>query len=172
MTAVFPDGVDAQGNAALWFLPAIADIVTGPSIAEFTAGTILSCAIDGFSPSSDQSTSTDLRYCSTATFEQPGRVTVSIDPINYVYDPQAPTNATMYKHYTTLKQGVKGFLVNRLGKDVNLAVAVTQVVDIYPVTCGAQARQPIDPSAEGSKIKITQKFFVTGQVIYDRAIAA
>lgn len=171
MTVVFPDGVDAQGNAALWFLPAISNLTTGPTVAEFTAGVNLSCAIDGFAPTSDQTTTTDLRYCSTQTYEQPGRVTVSIDAISYVYDPQAPTNATTYKHYNTLKQGTKGYLVNRLGVGVNTAIAAAQVVDVYPVVAGAQGRQAIDPSAEGSKIKVTQKFFVTGQVIYDRAVA-
>jgi hypothetical protein len=171
MTVNFPDGVDAQGNASLWFLPAIAD-PSAPTLAEFAAGVNLSCAIDGFSAPSEQGSSQDIRYCSKQNFENPGRVTTTIDPIAYVYDPQDPTNNTEYKHYNVLKAGVKGYLVNRLGVDVNTAIAATDVVDVYPVTAGNQSRQAIDPSAEGSKIKILQKFFVTGPVAYDAVVAA
>ena len=170
MTVAFPDGIDAQGNAALWFLPAIAD-PTSPTVSEFTAGVNLSCAIDGFSAPSEQASTNDIRYCSTQQFETPGRVTTTIDPINYVFDPQEPDNAIEYKHYNTLVAGSRGFLVNRLGMDVNTAPLAGQYVDVYPVTAGVQARQAIDPSAEGAKIKVTQKFFVTGPVRYDALVA-
>lgn len=172
MTVTFPDGIDAQGNAALWFLPAIGNTTTGPTLAEFTAGVNLSCAIDGFSAPSEQASTNDIRYCSTQQFETPGRVTTTIDPINYVYDPQDPDNATEYKHYSTLVAGLTGYLVNRLGVNVNTAPVAAQVVDLYPVTAGVQARMAIDASAEGSKIKVTQKFFVTGPVKYDVPVHA
>src|SRR4051812_11956234 len=123
MTVAFPDGIDAQGNAALWFVPALVNPLL-PKLSELTAGANLSCAIDGFSAPSEQASTNDIRYCSTQQFETPGRVTTTIDPLNYVYDPQEPDNATEYKHYTTLTVGVRGFLVNRLGVDVNTAPTV------------------------------------------------
>lgn len=170
MTAVFPEGVVAQGNGAVWFVPAIAD-VNAPTVTELNAGWNISCAVDGFSPGGDQGTSTDIRYCSTQQFEIPGRQTVTIDAIAYVYDPQEPDNVEMYEYYTELTPGRKGYMVNRLGLPFDTPAAAGQFVNLYPVTLGARNDVAIDPSAEGTKIKVSQKPFVSGPVRRDVALA-
>lgn len=171
MTVGFPEGVLAQGNGGLWFVPSIADLAL-PKVTEVSAGFVLSCAITTFSPTGDQGTSTDPRYCSTQQFEIPGRNTVSIDPLEYVYDPQEPDNDAEYKYYVELTEGRKGFAVNRLGLAYDLPLAASQYVNIYPVIVGAKNDVPIDPSAEGSKLKIRQKLFVSGPVKRDVALVA
>lgn len=171
MTVVFPDGVLAQGNGGLWFVPSIANVLL-PKVTEVAAGFVLSCAISGFSPSGDQGTSTDPRYCSTQQFEIPGRNQVSIDPLEYVYDPQNPDDVDTYEYYVELTEGRKGFAVNRLGLPYDQVLAVGDFVNIYPVIVGAKNDVPIDPTAEGSKIKIRQKLFVSGPVQRDVALVA
>jgi hypothetical protein len=174
VTVTFPDGVSSQGNASLWYLPAIVNITGTPKVlvSEFGAATAvnLSGMIYGFTINVDQGTADDIRYGSTQTFEIPGRVKLTGDTLDYVYDPQAPTSAT-YGAYKNLKLNVSGYLVDRRGVDVNTAAAATQIVDVYPVKFGNQTRKAIDPSAEGVKFQISQRFFITGQAIYDVPVA-
>jgi len=176
MSVYYPDGVDAQGNEAVIFVPTIADL-DAPTVAELTGASAvnLSCALRGFSPGGDQGSSDDTRLCSVQQFESPGRFAPSIDDWNYVYDPQAEEDTPENKHYEVLKGGVKGFVVDRRGIASGMdgvPVAADQKVDIYPVTLGEQRRAAIDPSAEGGKFEITQKPFVTGPVRYDVEVAA
>lgn len=169
MTVTFPDGVVAQAAASLWYVPAIVNLATPKVlVSEFGAASVVNLTgmIYGFAINSDQGTSEDIRYGSAQTFEIPGRVKLTGDSLEYVYDPQAPTSAT-YTAYKYLKLGTAGYLVDRRGIDVSVAAANTQIVDVYPVKFGAQSRKSIDPGAEGDKFKITQRFFVTGLAIYD-----
>lgn len=170
MTISFPEGIDAQGNGAVYWVPAIAD-VKAPTTAEIAAGLDISCAIGGFGPTGEQGTGTDIRYCSTQQFQTPGRLNVDIPPLEYVYDPQAP-DSVEYPWYAAMAGGTPGFLVNRLGLAVDAPVAADQVVDVYQVTLGEKTRVPIDPSAEGGKLKVSQKPFVTGPAELDAVIAA
>lgn len=176
MSVYFPPGVSAQGNEAVIFVPALAN-QAAPTVAELTGASAcnISCALRGFSPNGDQSTTNDVRLCSTTQYEVPGRVTTTIDDFNYVYDPQADTGTATNQHYEVMKEGVSGFLVDRRGIAAGIdgvAVQAGQKVDVYPVTLGAQRRAAIDPTAEGSQFEITQKAFVTGPVSYDVAVAA
>lgn len=175
MTVYFPEGVDAQGNESVIFVPTLAN-PEAPTVAELTGATAinLSCALRGFEPGADQASVPDIRLCSREQYESPGRVTPTIGDITYVYDPQAagaddPENI----HYDTLKQGVSGYLVDRRGLDARtVAVLAAQIVDVYPVTLGAQRRVPVDPSAEGGKFEIVQKPFVSGPPAFDAAVVA
>jgi hypothetical protein len=169
------EGVSTQGNETVIFVPSLA-APSAPKLTEVGAGVStalnLGYALRGFSPSSDQGTSDDIRLASTQTFENPGRVKKSLDDITYVYDPQAPVATASNKHYDTLKSGVKGFLIDRRGLDATTPLAVGQKVDVYPVQFGAQRRVPVDPSAEGGKFEIVQKPFVIGTVLEDIALVA
>lgn len=173
MTLYSVDGVSAQGNETVIYVPTIGTI-TAPTVAELTGSSALNLgyALRGFAPNSEQGTSDDIRLASTQTFENPGRVKKSIDDITYVYDPQAATGTTSNKHYETLKLNVKGFLVDRRGVPATTAVAANQVVDIYPVQFGDQRRVAIDPSAEGGKFEIIQKPFVINIVQTDIKVVA
>lgn len=173
MTEFYPEGVSALGNESVIFVPALAD-QDAPTVAELTdaAAVNLSCALRGFSPTSEQASVQDVRLCTREAAETPGRVSNSIDDVTYVYDPQNledPDNA----HYAALKSGTKGFLVDRRGLDARTeAIAAGQIVDVYPVEMGAQRRVAVDPGADGAKFEIVQKPFVTGPVSWDAVVGA
>lgn len=170
MTVSFPLGVSARGNGAVWFVPAIADI-DAPKIAELNAGINLSCAISGFAPTSEQGVVNKTRYCSRGTFEVPGTVTNTGPTLEYVYDPQDP-ESDEYEWFATLAQGTVGYLVNRLGLDFEANPAAGQYVNVYPTQAGVQVPVPIDPTADGDELRISQRFFITGDVAYSSKLAA
>lgn len=168
------EGVSTQGNETVIYVPTLA-VPTAPDISsELIVETALNLgyAFRGFAPSAEQGTSEDVRLASIQTFESPGRVKPTIDDVTYVYDPQAPADTADNVHYETLKQGVTGFLIDRRGVPATTIPTAGQIVDVYPIICGAQRRVAVDPSAEGGKFEIVQKFFITGTVHYDVALVA
>jgi hypothetical protein len=170
------EGVSTQGNETVIYVPTLANPATPDVSSE--VGTAVATALNlgyafrGFSPSAEQGTSEDVRLASVQTFESPGRVKPTIDDVTYVYDPQAPADTADNVHYETLKPGVTGYLIDRRGLGAAVAPAAGQIVDVYPIQCGAQRRVAVDPSAEGGKFEIIQKFFITGTVRYDVALVA
>ena len=166
----FPLGIAAQGNGALYYLPAVVS-TAAPKVTEFTAGINVSCAIDGFNPTTDQGTVAITRYCSTVNYETPGRVSYTGPTIQFVYDPQDPESAE-YEWATTIAEGVTGYLANRLGVDVDTDIAIGQYVNLYPITAGPQVPVPIDPTAEGAELRYSQRFFITGPPILNVAVVA
>lgn len=166
---VFPLGITARGNGSVWWLPAVAG--AAPTVAEFTAGINISCAISGFAPTADQSTVTKTRYCSRQTFEVPGQVSPTIPAVEFVYDPQV-TTAGSYAWYNTVVEGLSGWLANRLGIAYETDIVAAAKVNLYPVTAGAQVPLPIDPTSEGDELRYAQRFFVTGPVKYKLTVAA
>jgi hypothetical protein len=175
MTLYAVEGVSTQGNETVIFVPTLTT-PTAPKLTEVGAGVVtalnLGYALRGFSPSSDQGSSDDIRLASTQTYENPGRVKTSLDDITYVYDPQAAVSTASNKHFEVLKSGVKGFLIDRRGIPATTPPAVGDKVDIYPVQFGAQRRVAVDPSAEGGKFEIVQKPFVIGNVLENISLVA
>lgn len=177
MSVTFPDGVVAQGNELVIFVPTLAN-PAAPTDDELTAaGAVnLSCYLRGFEPTAEQASIADIRLCSKEQFETPGRVTNTINDLVYVYDPQdagAVTPGAENLAYHALADGTEGYLVARRGLDAqSVAIAATQVVDVYPVKMGAQRRVAVDPSSEGSKFETTQKAFITGPVHRDVKVVA
>lgn len=174
MTVVYPDGVRSRGNESVIFVPTLTT-PTAPKLTELNAATScnISCFVSGFAPQGAQDSVEDVRLCSEQIFEDPGDVKVSIDNLEYVYYPQAAAADPNNKAYETLKNGIAGFLVDRRGLNARtVALAVGQIVDVYPVRLGEQFRMPLDPSAQGGKFRITQKAFVTGPYEYDAVLVA
>lgn len=174
MTVVFPDGVRSRGNETLIFVPTIT-APAAPTVAELTAVTAvnISCYVSAFSPTGTQESAEDTRLCSEQIFEDPGDVAITIEPVEYVYEPQAAPASATNKAYDVMKNGVTGYLVDRRGLNARtVAVAAAQKVDIYPVRLGEQFRVPLDPGQQGGKFRITQKPFVTGPYLYDVAVVA
>ena len=177
MSVTFPEGVVAQGNELVIFVPTLANPAE-PTVDELTgAGAVnLSCYLRGFEPSAEQANVPDLRLCSKEQFETPGRVTNTIGDLTYVYDPQdaaadSPDSGNLAYH--ALAEGTTGYLVNRRGLDAqDDPIEADQVVDVYPVVMGAQRRVPIDPSAEGSKFETIQKPFITGPIHKDVVVVS
>lgn len=174
MTVVFPDGVRSRGNESVVFVATLAD-PSAPKLTELAAVTSVnvSCYLTGFAPQGSQESAEDVRLCSEQIFEDPGDVQVSIDNIEYVYYPQATVPTANNKAYELLKNGVAGYLVDRRGLNARTAaLAIGQLVDVYPVRLGEQFRMPVDPGQQGGKFRITQKPFVTGPYEYDCALVA
>lgn len=165
-----PAAITSDGNIKVFFAIAVAD--TGvPTVAECTAvtGFDFSCYAtgDGFTPSSDESDVTDDRLCSTQTFMDIGKFTDKL-AIKYVYRQQTP-NAADNKAFKVLKRGTVGFFIVRWGIAFGPDLAAGDIVDVYPIVCGVQQKQP---RADNEKLKIMQNIPVTGPVMRDVAVVA
>lgn len=166
-----PPGIDAAGMSKVVFVPALAD-ATKPTVAEIKAGTDLSCAIYGFSPSTDQGTTTRAKYCYKQAVESLGRAKTTIEAIEYDYNPQNLDDPD-YAYYAALEPGTHGFIIDRRGLDAKTAAwEADQIVDVYPVTLGARGRVAISPEAEGEKLRTRQSIAVRGEVMLDVKITA
>lgn len=167
--AAFPKGVPSDGMIKVAFVASLADpaVVT---TAELTAATSVdaTCYLTSFTPNAEAQAIEDRRLCSKQVFEDFGTVTYTIGDITYVYDTQ-DADGDSNKLYAALPTGTEGFLVVGWGKDADDAWAVGDVVDIYPVKMGPRVKQPPE---QNSKLKVTQKPFVTAEVVEDVALAA
>ena len=174
MPVVTPDGVQAEGNVKVWFVPGGVTNPAAPTVAELTATTTvdLSGYIKGgtFSPTAEQSTGDDRRLASRETYQVLGRVTRGFDDVQYVYDPQNTDPATN-KAYTTLEEGVTGDIVVRWGIDADTDAAASQLVDVTPVEMGAQRKVGPAENDEFARLVIAQKWGVTGPSNHDVALA-
>lgn len=172
MALVIPPGVDAEGSVLVKFVPTLAD-PSAPTVVEVNAvGAVdMSCSLtqDGFKPGADTATGTDTRLCSKQVYETKGATTWSIDNLMYVWDPQNPESDSN-KVYAALPEDTTGFLIVRWGKDVEdfPELAADDIVDSFPVIMGPQVPQP--PEAN-SKLKVSQKPFVTGSAARDITLA-
>lgn len=160
-----PQSMPADGTLKVVFVPALT--LSAPKLTELSAGVELSCYLtaDGWNPATEEATVTDSRLCTKQEFEQPGRVTESLD-IKYVWNSLDPDEDEARQ---TLTRGVVGYLATRWGKDVDLPFVATDEIDIHPVKAGIQKK--VMPEAN-SVHRIDQKAFVTGPVLRDVAIVA
>ncbi len=172
MTVVIPEGTPSDGMVKVAWAPTIA-VPTAPKIAtEINAATSIpeiGCYLTSMlSPAADPAAVTDRRMCSKQIFEDYGTITYTIDNLVYVYDVQDPAGLSN-KLYAALPTGAKGFLVVGWGLDSETDWAVGAIVDVYPVKMGPRVKQAPE---ENSKLKVSQKPFVTGRVVSDVAIVA
>lgn len=167
-----PPGIDAAGNAKIWFVPAIAD-TSKPTVAEIEAGVDLSCALYTFVPTLEQPTNPRSKYCYKQPAQSLGRPNYGIEAIEYDYAPQDPDNAD-YAYYAELETNLHGFVVERRGLDARVEeIEADELVDIYPVQLGARGRVAIDPtSTDNQKLRTRQIVAVTGDVKLDVVVVA
>lgn len=174
MAVVTPDGVQAEGNVKVVFIPTLVSTTT-PSAAALNGVTAvdLSGYIKGgtFSPTAEQSTGDDRRLASRESYQVLGRVTRGFDDVQYVYDPQN-TTPTENKAYTTLTEGVTGYIVARWGIAATTDFATGQKVDVIPVEMGAQRKVGPAENDEFARLVIQQKWGVTGPASVDAVVAA
>lgn len=161
----------ADGNVAVWLVPAIAD-TTAPVLSEVTAaGAVdISCYLtsDGYTTSLDQQVISDERLCSTETFEQPGRVSRTLS-VTYIDNTNSPNEATANKAKETLVPGSVHYVVVRRGIAFDAPFAAGQKVTVTPVKAGQY--DDVAPEAN-SVLKTTQKLFITERTQSDVEIAA
>lgn len=175
MPVVTPDGVQAEGNVAVWFV-AGALTTTAPTVAQITAGVQLAGFIKGgtFTPTADQATGDDRRLASRETYQVLGRVTRGFDDVQYVYNPQEldPAGHADNAAYEALTEGDTGHIVIRWGLDADDAVAAGQVVDIIPIECGAQRKVGPAENDEFARLVVQQRWGVTGPAFVDEVVVA
>lgn len=163
-----PASVPSDGTLRVDYVPALAN-PAAPTVTELTAvgAQALSCYItgDGWQPTGEQASVTDQRLCSTQDFELPGRKTKSLTLV-YVHNPAEPTEN---EAYTTLAEGVKGYLVARYAVPYGQAWAADDIVDVWPVTAGEPMKQF---NGANSVNTASQRMFVTGPVERDVAVVA
>jgi hypothetical protein len=168
MTSPIPQSVGTNGTLRAIFVPSLADQAE-PVLAEINAITALdfSCYAtgDGVSAETNESNVEDPRLCSKAVYEQPGDTTDTLE-ITYVFNPKSPSNNEAHLELTP---GRKGFVLLRWGVDSDVAWAADDIVDVYPVTLGAQRKA--NPTRNAVH-RITQKCFVTGKVNKDVVVVA
>jgi len=159
----------ADGYVAVRALPAVANL-SAPTLAEWNAGIDISCYLtsDGYTPSVDQQVATDERLCSTQVFEQPGRITNSLDLI-YIDNTNSPNEETDNKAKDTLVPGSEHVIAVRRGMPYEAAAATGQKVTLFPVKPGVYSELPGEAN---SVLKIGQKQFVTGPVSRSVAVVA
>lgn len=155
--------IPSDGNVLAKVLPAVADF-NAPAVLEANAASAvdISCYLtsNGYSPSVDEQVTTDERLCSRQTFEQPGRVTNSLD-LTYIDNTNASNEATDNKAKATLIPGSTHVLLVRRGIPYENALAAGQTVTLFPIKPGVY--QELPPEAN-SVLKIMQKQFITGPV--------
>lgn len=158
-----PESMPSDGTLKVVFCP-----TNDHDVTTLTGGTTvdLSCYLtqDGWNPSTDEATVVDSRLCSKQDFEQPGRVSESLE-ITYVWN----TDSGEDDARQTLPQAEVGFLIVRWGLDFDVAFAAGQEVDVYPIKAGVQRKQPPE---QNSVLKIMQKAFITGEVERDTVLIA
>ncbi|GAA1337135.1 hypothetical protein [Arthrobacter roseus] len=161
----------ADGNVLVKLIPAVADM-DAPKLTELNAAgaTDISCYLtsDGYTPGVDQAGVPDERLCSTQIFEQPGRVTNSLN-LTYIDNTNAPNELTDNMAKTTLISDSTHVLLVRRGVPYEDALAAGQTVTLWPIKAGIQHELP--PEAN-SVLKISQKQFVTGPVARSVKISA
>lgn len=171
MPTTVPPGFLADANIRVWFVPTIADPAAPKIATELNAASAIdmTCYLTTqIAPNADVATVTDDRMCLRQVLEDMGTVTYSIDELQYVYDVQNPVSISN-KLYAALPMGTSGFIVIRYGKDVDVAPATTDKVDVYPVRWGPQIKMP---GERNSKAKVRQKPFVNGPKQTDVALVA
>jgi hypothetical protein len=172
MPITVPLPVPADGTVSIRWVTALAAPAAPKLATEINAvsSVDITCLLtkEGFAPSAEPNAITDERLCSKQIFEDFGTVTYTLDELEYIIDPQNPTSASN-KALATFVSGISGFLIARWGKDVDIAWAVGDKVDVYPVKMGpAVKQQPVT----NATLKAKTKPFVTGPVVENVSVVA
>lgn len=165
-----PVKLSALGKGRIFWFPTLAN-PQAPKVAEATLN--LTCVPDaGWEPTYEQSATSNVKYCSTAEYEIPGKGKWTGGTFVSEWDPQDPTDTAIYKHVVALAEGTRGYLGHSLGLGKDVGLAAGQIINsLYPVEWGAQVEVPIDPSNDGQLLQLQQRFFITGNVIKNVAVA-
>lgn len=168
MTLSQPFSVSTNGTVGVIFVPTFANYLT-PKLTEIEAsGAVdLSCYLtgDGLNTDTSENNIDDPRLCTKQTFESPGDFTRTLE-LTYVYNPEDEDSD---EARISMPRGTKGFIVIRWAVDAEQDWEVGDMVDVYPVTLGAQRKQT---PARNSVHRIMQKPFVTGVIAEDVLVIA
>lgn len=165
-----PGRVPAAGSLKVLWVPAIAD-TTAPKLTELAASGAFDATCyftrDGFADSTTSTPIEDDRLCTIQSYKATGTLATDLQ-VTYAGDPQNAT-PTDNKAYAGWKRNTDGFFVARWGLLFSQALAIGDVVDVYPVTCDEQIKLP--PEAN-SILKIRQDMLLSGDVQRDVELVA
>lgn len=151
-----PASVMSDGMVLVLWVPTLGDPAQ-PGLSELTAPSVLdlSCYLtdQGWDPQITEANAADPRLCSKEDFAQPGRRSTQI-PLIYVTNPDDPTND---EAALTLIELSTGFLVERRGIDAETALAVGDLVSVFPNKLGVQVEAK--PTAN-TPLTITQMAYL------------
>jgi hypothetical protein len=166
---VIPASVSTNGTVRAVFMPAVLDRLAPKLATEVLAVSSLdfSCYAtgDGVNAETSENNIEDARLCTKAVYEQPGDRTDTLE-ITYTFNPRLPLQN---KAHLELIEGRVGLIGIRWAVDAELDWEEDDMIDLYPVTLGAQRKN--NPTRNGIH-KITQKCFVTGKVNKDVLLVA
>lgn len=114
--------------------------------------------------------SKERRICDGATYQQIGTVTYEGGQMLAAFDPQAAALSNGKKAWEKFPAGTTGFLVRRMGIDVQTDFAVAQFVDVFPV----EFAEPMPTTAgdgEAAENAFTSTFAITGPPSFNKALA-
>lgn len=158
------------------FVTAIANLTTGPTVAELTAAGALDVTKMFFASSARPSQSTNLarsprRLGAESSYEFVGESQSSFGEVRYSFNPQGAALSDGKKAFEKFPEGTTGYLVNRLGINRDTDIAAAQFVTIYPVEFGPQMEVP-EGDDEGAEVAIVQTVAQTGPKVLNKAVAA
>lgn len=170
-----PASVKAFQREKWVWVPAIANIAA-PTIAEITAvaGLDISCML--FDSTARPTKNTNLvtrerRICDGAVYQQIGTTTYEGGQMLGAFNPQGAAASDGVKAWEKFPAGTTGFLVRRLGIDVNTDMATGQFVDPFPV----EFDEPFPTTAgdgEAAEAAFMSTFAITGPPAFKKAIVA
>ena len=167
-----PDGIDANGMNSVVLVPAIAD-TNAPTVAEMSAGIVISCALDGFTTSVELSRLTYKKYCDKNNRQRSGTETWSYENLIVEDDPQRVDTSGMFDYLDEIVVGQKYWLVDIRGIDAKeWEPAAGQHVDVHPITVDTQKRGDYDPNAEGATHKREYIISAAGDIAFDVEVVA
>lgn len=172
---VRPAATKAFKREKLIWVPTIADILA-PKLTELTAAAALdmSCILyDSFGrPSQSTSGATlERRVCDGEQYEQAGITTYSAGEMPYALDPQAIAGSDGKKAWEKFVSGATGYLVRRLGIDVDTDLAVGQFVDVFPAEVGPSMPTTVG-DGESREVAGTATVFIRSKPAFLKAIVA
>ncbi len=167
MPKMLSDGDDLL----LWVPDGGIDDVSAPTVDELTAVGVLniSCLVTKANfqlGASGDASIDDPALCSAGSSAAPGITSYQAGMDFYRW-----TVTTEDKAWTTFTgKGLGGFLVHRIGKKHDVAIAAADPVAVYGAITGTPT--PLQPDAQGGFRKFHQDFFVQGEQVDERAVVA
>lgn len=158
-----------DGNMRAVVVPTVAD-KNAPKLTELNGASVkdLSCYINTWDESLDESVIDDQRLCDREDREQPGRKKRGLS-LTYIDNTNSPNEADANEAVETLAEGATYYIVERRGIPYETPFAADQKVSVWPIKGGAQ--QKVAPEAN-STFKRTSKQYVTSPVAVDVTVTA
>jgi hypothetical protein len=116
----------------------------------------------GWRPQTTENSVSDGRFTQRQILSRKGNYSLALE-VQYTYGAEDDIA------YPVLVEDVEGFIVVRESEQNETDWAVAQTVDVFPIQCGKQRK---DPPAENALKTITQGLYSTGPTDTDAVVAA